>query len=479
MKVRVSSVEFFRTATHTRVPFRFGAVTLRDATVCTARVTIESDLGRATGYSADLCVPKWFEKDPSKSAEDDVATLLTSAQTAAAALTSAEGQDRDATVFDHWWRTWNAVVETAGPSAPEPLARGFGVALCERALIDAVCRATGQSFDAALRADLFGIEPGRIDGRLDGWKFADRMPATPRSDITVRHTIGLADALTPSELTGDEVLEDGLPTNLQDEIRRYGLHCFKIKIGQGPEDDCERLLAIAEVLRRELGDRHPRITLDGNEQYSDLGSLLTMLRFLHSESRGRDLLSGLLYIEQPLSRQNTFDRSRVSSAISAITEDFAPIIIDEADAELDSFERALQLGYSGTSVKNCKGVFRAIAHHGVCQSLAGGAFQTSEDLTNLGVLSLQQDLATAAALDLDHTERNGHHYFHGLDHLPEAESQAAVEQHSDLYCHLENGSVSVRIDQGTMHFGSIHGAGYGTSIEPDCAAREPLGSLAD
>ena len=66
------------------------------------------------------------------------------------------------------------------------------------------------------------------------------------------------------------------------------------------------------------------------------------------------------------------------------------------------------------SVKNCKGVFRALLSRGLCELADDGSFQSAEDLTNLPVLALQQDLATIAALGLPHVERNGHHYFKGL-----------------------------------------------------------------
>ena len=54
-----------------------------------------------------------------------------------------------------------------------------------------------------------------------------------------------------------------------------------------------------------------------------------------------------------------------------------------------------------------------------------GAFVCGEDLTTVPTVALEQDLALHAALGITHLERNGHHYFAGLEHLTEGERAAA------------------------------------------------------
>lgn len=468
MKVRIVAVDFYRSEHATRVPFRFGAVTLRDATLCTARVRIASDHGEHVGFAADLCVPKWFEKDPDKPPEQDVRELLDSARAAGAVLIDpARG---DATVFDHWLGTYRERVGPCDPSASDRLVRGFGVALCERALIDAVCRAADRSFFGALQQDLFGFRPGELHAELDGWSLAESLPERPRERVLLRHTIGMLDALEDASLAPANRVDDGLPESLAADVRRYGLRCFKIKVGAGVDADFDRLVQIAEVLRREVGSGVTS-TLDGNEQYPDLDAVAALLRKLASDERGRYLLDGLLYVEQPLARAATFDPAR-TAAIDEVTE-FAQVIIDEADSGLDSFPRAHALGYRGISVKNCKGLFRALANRGLCEFWRDGSFQAAEDLTNLGVLSLQQDLATVAALDLEHVERNGHHYFRGLGHLPQREVEQALDRHADLYEPL-GGGASLRIHGGELQLGSIQCAGYGYACDVDVSARQRI-----
>ena len=153
-----------------------------------------------------------------------------------------------------------------------------------------------------------------------------------------------------------------------------------------------------------------------------------------------------------------------------------PLLIDEADDAVDAFSRALAIGYRGVSVKNCKGVFRALANRALCLARGEGAFQSSEDLTNLPVLSLQQDLATLAALGLSHSERNGHHFFPGLDVVPRAEAESALRVQPDLY-ERQGSRIVLRIRDGALSLGCQHAPGYGYASEIDWEARAPLDAL--
>src|SRR5215475_15650378 len=66
---------FERPVTFAR-PFRFGAVVMEAATQAFVRVEIEVEgRGRATGGTAELLVPKWFDKRPQLSADETVTEL--------------------------------------------------------------------------------------------------------------------------------------------------------------------------------------------------------------------------------------------------------------------------------------------------------------------------------------------------------------------------------------------------------------------
>ena len=455
MRVRLRSFGLFRSECRTRIPFRFGISTLRAAAQLVARVELDTEAGPAEGFSADLLLPKWFEKDPQKTLQQDVLALLSSARQAFAAAVD----NRDETLFELWWRVYAERVHSQPPSANDRLVRGFGVALLERALLDAVCRAAGESFFEALRNDTFQVRPGEVLPELTDWSLNDSLPRQPLSSVELRHTIGLLDPLRAADITPEARLDDGLPQALEEDIRHYGLSLFKLKLCGNVEEDLPRMLEVGEVLRTEV--RGPaRFTVDGNEQFHDLSSLVSLLKLLDREPGGRELLDGLLYIEQPLPRQQSFDE-RHRQDLAALSE-ISPVIIDEADGGLDSLPQALDLGYGGISVKNCKGVLRSLLNRGLVER-HGGAFQSAEDLTNLGALALQQDLATIAALGLPHAERNGHHYFRGLDHLPEQEARDALASHPDLYTTLGS-SVTLKIEGGRLAIGSLQRPGYGYDL---------------
>lgn len=437
----------------TRLPFRFGVHTLTLAPLALLEAEVEVEgRGITIGRSSDLLVPKWFEKDPKKTPRQDVLALIESARAAIrAAIDSGDG-----TAFEVVRRTHHAR-HTAG-GAP-PLLLGFGVSLVERALLDALCRATGIRFHDLIRDDHVGFDPAAVDPSAAGWKASERLAKTPQSSVIVRHTIGLLDALEPDP-EADAPIDDGEPRSLVEAAKRDRLMHFKIKLSGKVDADHERLLAIASVLDRAAAPNW-RFTLDGNEQFASLADLAGLLADLARTRRGKDVLARLLYTEQPLPRAISFDAAALR-AIDAFDR-FGGLIIDEADGEPTAFGRALAAGYRGVSMKNCKGVFRALAHRARID-VEGRGFQSGEDLTNLPIVALQQDLATCATLHLPSIERNGHHYFRGLDHLDPATRVAALAAHGDLYEARGDGAF-LRIEDGRISTASIVSSGYGTSID--------------
>jgi len=93
---------------------------------------------------------------------------------------------------------------------------------------------------------------------------------------------------------------------------------------------------------------------------------------------------------------------------------------------------------------------------------------TGEDLCSVGVVPTQADLCLAATLGLTHVERNGHHYHPGLSYLPEAEREAALTHHGDLYAR-QNGVISPRLVDGRFEIGSLQCEGFGFAVTPDMA----------
>lgn len=458
MQVRLISAALAEVPCRARTPFRFGATTVTGAPLLHARVAVEDVAGRrAEGMAADLLVPKWFAKDPAATAEQDQEALRASARAAAATMLAQ--QDGHATPFEHWWRCHAARVEREGDDQPDLLVRGFGVALFERALLDATCRLAGRSFWSSLQRDLFGFVPERLHAELRGEGVAAALPERPRTTFWLRHTVGMLDPLRDRDVAAP--VGDGEPESLEAELRTRRPRWLKVKVGSGLDADRARLLAIARLLDEH--GRDVRLTLDGNEQFASMDELAELLDAVAGEPAGRELLARTAFVEQPLPRAATFDAA-ANAGIDRVTGRL-PLCLDEADGKLSSFPRALALGWRGCSVKDCKGVFRALGNFLLARARGDGAFQSAEDLTNLPLLALQQDLCTVGALGLEHVERNGHHYFAGLRHLPAAVQDAALAAHGDLYERRAVGAA-LRIDDGRLRADSLLGPGYGCDEAP-------------
>ncbi|MBL4627980.1 MAG: hypothetical protein JKY00_08070, partial [Roseicyclus sp.] len=97
-------------------------------------------------------------------------------------------------------------------------------------------------------------------------------------------------------------------------------------------------------------------------------------------------------------------------------------------------------------------------------------FLSAEDLSCLPVAGLNADLAVVAALGIPHVERNGHHFFDGMAHLPPADVAAGLAEHPDLYHPHDRVGGRLTCNNGVLHLGSLQRPGMGFPA-PDLDAR--------
>jgi len=458
----VVGIDFFERPLSLRLPFRFGAATLTDAIQTFVRVRIRLPGGReSVGATAELMVPKWFDKNPALSADDNVEELR-------CALNLARDAYLDATprcAFGHSGAHYDECIAEGERRGLPALAAQFGPAEIDRALLDALCRALGVSFPAAISANLIGFDAAAVAPDLAGFDCSSLLSRlAPRDTVALRHTIGLLDALAGHPRQAD----DGLPESLEEAIDAYRPAWFKIKLGGDVAADLARLVEIARVL-----DRLPvyRVTLDGNEQFADPEQVRELVDRMQGEPRLARLVGATAFIEQPIARQRALECDA-----SAVAERIA-LSIDESDAALDAFPRARALGYTGVSSKSCKGLYKSLVNLARCArwNAAAGApvcFLSAEDLTAQPGLSVQQDLALAALLGIEHAERNGHHYVNGMAQAPESEQRAFLAAHPSLY-ELSHGAVRLAIRDGTLALGSLWQAGFASGAMPDWSSLAP------
>jgi L-alanine-DL-glutamate epimerase-like enolase superfamily enzyme len=439
MKFAVRQIDLFQRDVRLRMPFRFGIVTLTEAPQAFARVRIRLENGaEAEGAAAEMLVPKWFDKNPALSNEENIEQLRSSLAVAKGMYGSGAN-----TAYGHFQAHYRDQIERAAGRDLNALVACFGPALIDRALLDALCRALGISFYEAVRRNVVGLD--LPSGFLESLK--------PASHIAARHTVGLLDPITATE----QRIADGLPETLDEVIARYGHRWFKLKVGGEIRADVDRLCAIAAVLDR-LGEYH--VTLDGNEQYDNVDGVLALWHRMKAEPRLRRLCAAIAFIEQPIKRQNA-----LSADVSALARE-KPVIIDESDDTLDAFARAKGLGYRGVSSKTCKGLYKSILNAARCAEWGNGYFMSGEDLTLQAGLAVQQDLALVSLLGITHVERNGHHYVNGMAGLPASEQDAFLQAHPDLY-ERSHGAVRLKITKGQLAIGSLNCAGYASGAMPD------------
>ena len=467
-RVTVLGVEGFEQPFKLRLPFRFGVITVTEGRQVFLRVHLRLGDGReGFGYAAEMLAAKWFDKSPALSDAQNQDQLRRAIELAAAAYKDAT----PSTPFDLFADNYRYQIRAGRELGLPPLVAGFGNALVDRAVLDAVCRLLGVSFWTAMRSNLAGMVPHPVIADLGSFDFTTFLAGlVPSQSIEARHTVGLVDPITAGDQATAERVNDGLPETLEEVVRRYGQRCFKLKVSGNLRADIDRLTKIASVLDGIAGPLH--VTLDGNEQYDDVEAVVDLWTAMEAEPALHKLCAATLFIEQPIKRQAALSRS-----IAALAR-LRPVIIDESDGELDSFPRARSLGYGGVSSKDCKGFYKSLVNLARCRTWnaeggEGSFFLSGEDLTTQAGLSVQQDLALVSLLGLADVERNGHHFIDGFAGRPQGESLAFLQAHPDLYVE-EDRRVRLRIVGGRLALGSLECPGFGSAVVPDLSTTAPM-----
>jgi len=463
MKVRLEEVERYERPMKNRLAFRFGVITVTGGVQAVIRVRISLDDGRtAQGVAGEALAAKWFEKSPEFTDEQNLDQLR---QSLDLAIEHYRGHGAD-TPFGLFIGTYREQQKKGAALRLNPLVASYGPALLDRAILDALGKATGNSFAQMIASNLPGIATSELTpdiGQLPLQRFLGGLKPAP--SIEIRHTVGLVDPLTAADRTPMERINDGLPETLEEVVSYYRGRYYKLKVAGDIKADLERLARIASVLDRRLPEY--RATLDGNEQYDDVEGIVELWRKVGETPGLSRLAQSTLFVEQPIKR---------SVALSRSVEPLArlrPVIIDESDGELASFPAALKLGYTGVSSKNCKGFYKSILNAARVAQLGPGYFMSAEDLTTLPGVSLQQDLALVSLLGMTHVERNAHHFVDGMSFASDAEQKAFVSAHRGLYERRAGHPARLKAPGGRIALGSLSVPGFAVGAEMDFHSMTP------
>lgn len=448
VRLTLREVTLFERPVTLRLPFRFGAATVTRCPQAFVRVMAEVGGRRVTGATAELMVPKWFDKTPALTHEQNFEQLREALRIAAEAYRS---EPQPATPFDLSRGPGEAAVAAGVARGLPRLAAQFGSALLDKAVADAALRAAGIGWVRGVNAGVLG-DP-----------FTAQSPLQRASSIWLRHTVGLADRLSAADEGHDP--HDGLPATLEDAITRHRLRFFKLKLSGRFDDDLARLAQIADVLDRCAADW--RVTLDGNETFDGTDTLGRFWQGLSRQPVLHKLLQRTLLLEQPLARKLALTEPIAQLGIGV------PVIIDESDDHDDAFEQAIALGYRGISSKACKGIYRSLRNALRVVQEPQRLLLSGEDLTCQAGLAVQQDTLLAASLGVTHVERNGHHYVDGFGVAPEAEARAFADAHPGFY----DGSgprVRLAVRDGRLDLASLHVSGFASSAMPLWTTLTPM-----
>jgi hypothetical protein len=464
MKVKLEEVERYERHVKMRLAFRFGVITVTDATQAVIRVRVSLSDGRTShGVAAEALAAKWFEKSPEFTDAQNLEQLRQSLDLAIE-LYRAQGFDN---AFDLFAGTYAEQQKLGAAQGLNPLVAAYGPALLDRAILDALGRATGKSFAAMIAGNAPGIRATSLTPDIADAELAPFLAELkPGQSIEVRHTVGLVDPLTASDRPASERVNDGLPETLEEVVSYYRGHYYKLKVGGDIKADLERLGRIAAVLDAGAGDYC--VTLDGNEQYDDVEGIVELWRKVGETPALAKLVKSTLFIEQPIKRAVALARS-----VEPLAR-LRPVIIDESDGELASFPAALKLGYAGVSSKNCKGFYKSILNAVRVAKLGAGHFMSAEDLTTWPGVSVQQDLALVSLLGMTHVERNAHHFIDGMSFAPEGEQRAFVAAHPDLYDKQDGKPARLKARGGKLALASLDVPGFAVGADMDFRSMKPM-----
>ena len=466
--------EFFVRHTRTRFPFRYGIASMTDVPHLFVRTKVTVAGKSSMGLSAEGLPPKWFTKDPTTTFGQDLPQML---EVISHAANLAEQIARNPlSYFDFWRELYRQQSEWANDRRIAPLLANLGVSLVERAVLDGLCRLAGKPLHRMVAMDRLGLRLGEIYAALSDFQPRDLLPAAPLASCFVRHTVGLGDGLSPADIPAAERVEDGLPQDLEGSIRAYGLRYFKIKLFADPERDLPRLRDLNRLFMRETGGDF-FATLDGNENFKSFDAFREFWRKASGDHALRDLWQRIIVVEQPVHRAHALGAEAGDSLRAWPVR--PQLIIDESDGAVGDLPRGLDLGYDGTSHKNCKGIVKGIANACLLEMHRRQGRQvvlTGEDLCNLGPVALLQDLAMMSLLGIGHVERNGHHYYRGLGMWPADWQDEVLTTHGDIYERHRDGFACLRICEGRIALDSVNTAPFGvkTLFDPSRFERMPM-----
>ena len=449
--IRIIELKTLYRTNKLRVPLKFGSVVVTDSTSLIVKATVENKKGEVEeGWGAMPLADKWAFPDPCVSHEKKLEAMKQIGERTCKML---ERHSRDTFAHpidimlggkDDILRLAKEVDREVGLEVPMP---GLGVLVSTSPVDAAVHDGFGRvnkicSYDGYGREYMEHDLSHYLGDEFRGRYVSDYLRSRYVGELPIFHLVGALDKLTRDEVDACDP-KDGLPVSLEEWIERDGVFCLKVKMsGIDIDWDVERTKAVAEVasetLKRE-GRGEFWLSVDSNEMNPNPDATLEYLRKLKRSSPLA--FNNLLYVEQPTER----DLGRHMFSMKKVAK-IKPVLADEGVTDLNSFNLALKLGWSGVALKACKWhsssllYIAKMEHYGIPYSI--------QDLTCPGLALVHSASLAARSKPLKGFEYNARQY------LPFAYKEVQ-ERHKSLF----------RVRDGIIRTDSLEPLGLGFSIE--------------
>ena len=342
-----------------RAPLKFGSVVVTDSTSLIVKASVENKKGDvAEGWGAMPLMDKWAFPDPAVSHEKKFEAMKEIGMRTCRMLEKTAGKDY-AHPIDIMLGNRQRILKISKDvdrelklEKPMPI---LGVLVSTSPIDAAIHDAFGRvnrisSYDGYGRKYMEHDLSFYLGEEFRGKYISDYLRPAYSKELPVFHLVGALDKLRRDEVDASDP-RDGLPVSLEEWIERDGIFCLKVKLsGINIDWDVVRTKAVAEVAQEVLkqkGRERFFLSVDSNEMNPNPDATLEYLRKLRRSSPLA--FKSLLYLEQPTER----DLSRHMFSMRRVAE-IKPVLADEGVTDLESFELALKLGWSGVAVKACK-----------------------------------------------------------------------------------------------------------------------------
>ncbi len=432
-----------------RTPLKFGAVVMDALHFCRVKATVENEDGQvADGWGGIFVADFWAWPTFELTHEQKQAAMTDVIQRYADMVTAYPGPAHPIDIFldlEEDLRAMNEQVCAEHELMPaQPFLGGLVCASpIDAALHDAFGNVNGidcyDGYGPEFMSDLSKYLGPEFRGRyIPDYIRSEYMPEVP-----IFHLVGGLDKLTEAE-KDDSDPDDGKPVSLDEWIRAEGMYCLKVKLrGNDLDWDVDRTLAVYRIGREELPKldiEEMHLTADTNEQCETPEYIIEMLHRIREQSE--DCFERILYIEQPTERELTAHRHDMREL-----SQLKPVIVDESLTDLESFELAMELGWSGVALKTCKGHSSNMIFAAKAREL--GIPYALQDLTNPS-LSLIHSVGMGARLyTIMGVEANSRQFF------PDATTEAEQRVHSDIF----------NVRRGVADTASLQGTGLGYQMD--------------